>query len=630
MILKDLIERGYFPKELPPPYDTSDLAADITTILSSWNAIFENNTDISSPTFVLSSVTGESASQFRARKKVHRDNFIAKYNSSKASVYSISKGKLSRRFLQIPNPKHYSLLSEKIVSHWTDFETVFGLSEYSKSYPIPESSPMKRSVSTFSKSVAEFRNELLRTSIDKLIEVRIDISKFYPTIYTHSIAWSLVGKEKAKYYFKEKSQLDTLIASGDTDAALYKYAESVDIALRACQERQSIGIPIGPDTSHIIAELLACRIDKILQDKFSSIGLKACRYYDDYYLYVSTKDEADKVLKGLQLILSDFQLEINESKVRIREFPFAFEDEFTTTLFLFDFKKTNLTNSIKHYFSLIWAFVEKNPQKADWILKYSLRIFEFSTVKIPKESWKIFEDLLIKTALIEPATLDIITRILLTYKSFFDSLSLEKLTKLVNVIINEHCSVNHNFEISWALWIARTFEIKISEQSANKIIETRDSISNLILLDLINNTTLVEGLPNINELEAELLDDILFSENWLLAYEGVKKGWLVPAEPDLLENNLFFKLLKDNNIEFYKTTNQLITYKGKEEKPKITYSGVETILENILGPKNQSETDADVKADTENEVETEIQETETEITAADMNFSNLIHVISGF
>jgi hypothetical protein len=568
MNLNDLIERGYFPKELPPPFDTSDFSRNILTIISNWGTIFDINTNISSSAFVLTQLPGETPKQFKDRKKLHRDSFISKYNSSKASIYSISKGKLSRRLLQIPNPKHFSLLSEKIVSRWIEFENVYKSSDYSKSYPIPETLPNKRSVSTFSKSVSDFRNELLKTSVDKIIEIRVDISKFYPTIYTHSLAWALLGKEKAKFYFGERDNLDTLITSGDTDAELYKYAESVDIAIRACQERQSIGIPIGPDTSHMIAELLACRIDQVLKDKFSSIDLKACRYYDDYYLYVSTKDEADKVLKGLQLILSDFQLEINESKVKIREFPFAFEDEFTTKLFLFDFKKTNITNSLKHYFSLIWSFVEKNPNKADWILKYSLRIFEYSTIKIPKNSSKIFEDLLFKTALIEPAILDILTRILLTYQTYLDASSKVKLTNLVNLIINEHCPVHHNFEVSWVLWISKTFGIEIKEISANKIIETKDSVSNLILLDLIRTTTLVNESPLISELENILKDKILFTENWLLAYEAVKKGWLVPSDPNLIDTNLFFKLLKENNIEFYKSNKQLTVFKGKEDAPK--------------------------------------------------------------
>lgn len=73
-------------------------------------------------------------------------------------------------------------------------------------------------------------------------------------------------------------------------------------------------------------------------------------------------------------------------------------------------------------------------------------------------------------------------------------------------------------------------------------------------------------------------DDILFSENWLLAYEGIKKGWLTPVAPNLLEDNLFFKLLKDSNIEFYNTTNQLNPYQGKGQNnqtitPPITYEG---------------------------------------------------------
>lgn len=577
MTLKNLIERGYFPKELPPPFETSDLANNISSILTNWRTVFENNTLINTPTFVLTQVAGETPQQFRDRKKAHRVNFISKYSSSKATIFSISKGKLSRRFLQIPNPKHFSILSEKIVSRWAYYEAAFRLSDYSLSYPIPESSADKRSVSTYSKSVAEFRNSLLKISIDKLIEVRVDISKFYPTIYTHSIAWALLGKDKAKHYFKEKGNLETLIASGDMDAALYKYAESVDIDVRACQERQSIGIPIGPDTSHIIAEIVACRIDSILESRFSTIGLKACRYYDDYYLYVSSKDEADKVLKGLQLILSDFQLEINEAKVKIREFPFAFEDEFTTSLHSFDFKKTNQANSIKHYFSLIWAFAERNSKKTDWIFKYSLRVFEFSTEVIQKNSWKIFEDLIIKTALIEPAILDILTRVFLTYQIYLDTDSKEKLKRLVNVTITEHCPIKHNFEIAWALWIAKTFEIEIEEQSANDIIDTRDSISNLILLDLINNTSLVIGHPRIRDLEAELQDDILMTGNWLLAYEGVKKGWLTPLEANFLDNNSFFKILKDRDVQFYKQTKQLKTFKPKEEELAETYTGSQAI-----------------------------------------------------
>ena len=189
--------------------------------------------------------------------------------------------------------------------------------------------------------------------------------------------------------------MTALIAANDHDAKLYKLADDIDTSVRNCQERQSIGIPIGPDTSHIISELIACRIDSILQNEFSDIKLKGCRYHDDYDLYVSTRDEADRVLKGLQRILNDFQLEINESKVRIKEFPFAFEDKFTLIFNQFHFKETSLSNSIKYYFSLVWGLIDENSQRPDWIFKYALKIFELRTVTITKKSWKIFEDLLL-------------------------------------------------------------------------------------------------------------------------------------------------------------------------------------------------------------------------------------------
>lgn len=75
---------------------------------------------------------------------------------------------------------------------------------------------------------------------------------------------------------------------------------------------------------------------------------------------------------------------------------------------------------------------------------------------------------------------------------------------------------------------------------------------------------LVQGNPNFENIEAILQDDVLFSKNWLLAYESVKKGWLNPAENDLLENNGFFKILSDLDISFFNCELQLTTIPRRE------------------------------------------------------------------
>lgn len=556
------IDKGYLPKELPPPFYSSKLAKKLADVKSRWETFETNETNR-----LTINGTRETKGDWNRRK----DTFYSKYGSSKCCDFSISKGKLSRRVLKIPNPKHFIPVVGLICDKWSELNNIYSLSEYSTSFPVEESSPNKRAVKTKSSSVQALRDTVIETSINKLIQVKLDISKFYPTIYTHIISWSLLGKDLAKSHFKKsRSEIDALIAATDSNAILYRYADKLDTAIRACQDRQSIGIPIGPDTSHVIAELIACRIDDEFKKKFDSIAVEAVRYYDDYYIYVNTKDEADLVIKGLQKILNEFQLEINDKKVDVEEFPFSFENNWVTDLHRFEFKKTNQSNNLKHYFSIIWGIGARNSSRTDWIFKYALRTFEFGTIVINKESWKTFENLLIKTALIQPAVLDIVTRIFLTYDIFVDEDSKQKLKDLIEHVISMHSPINHNFETAWALWLAKSFKIEIKEDIANRIIETNDCASILILLCLAKVENLVEGNPNFNLIEIELKDDILFSEIWLLAYEAVKKGWLVPSDTNLIADNGFFQILSDLDIEFFDCSRQLKVYKiiDKDEKKK--------------------------------------------------------------
>ena len=62
-----------------------------------------------------------------------------------------------------------------------------------------------------------------------------------------------------------------------------------------------------------------------------------------------------------------------------------------------------------------------------------------------------------------------------------------------------------------------------------------------------------------------LTEDTFFSQLWLLAYEGLKKGWISSSTPNLIDNNHFFKILKDLDIEFYDSTKQLEAYRSKDK-----------------------------------------------------------------
>ena len=65
-----------------------------------------------------------------------------------------------------------------------------------------------------------------------------DVARFYPSIYTHSIPWAVNGKVAAKN--------DTRVQS----AAVF--GNRLDFIVRQGQDRQTVGIPVGPDVSRII------------------------------------------------------------------------------------------------------------------------------------------------------------------------------------------------------------------------------------------------------------------------------------------------------------------------------------------------------------------------------------------
>ena len=98
--------------------------------------------------------------------------------------------------------------------------------------------------------------------------VKTDVARFYPSIYTLAIAWSLVEKAFAK-------------ANHHSAAFKASFANNLDKAVGSGQEGQTIGIPIGPDTSRIISELIAVEVEQIAKSYIPDLDQRAVRYVDD-------------------------------------------------------------------------------------------------------------------------------------------------------------------------------------------------------------------------------------------------------------------------------------------------------------------------------------------------------------
>jgi hypothetical protein len=73
-----------------------------------------------------------------------------------------------------------------------------------------------------------------------------------------------------------------------------------------------MGIPIGPDTSFIIAEVVLAVCDAELQRRIP--GLSGVRWLDDWELATPERADADQLLATLQQILLDVELRLNPRK----------------------------------------------------------------------------------------------------------------------------------------------------------------------------------------------------------------------------------------------------------------------------------------------------------------------------
>lgn len=469
--------------------------------------------------------------------------------------YTIPKGQFSRRLLQIPHPTSYIKLVDHICDNYELLETHFEQSKYSQSKIFDNkragsnvSNSENRALQTNYDTVNDWKEQILLESYDYLVELKIDIANFYPTIYTHSLAWALLTRETAKKMHNAKisKKLDHELFSTE-EKKLYEFADLLDKYTRYLQDNQSTGIPVGPDTSHILAEIITTHIDFQLSKEFNN--LKAFRYIDDYYVYVNSIDEAQRILVFFEKIFSDFQLSINESKVKIQHFPFGFLDSWVKEIHDVQIED-DCSASIKQYFNTLFTLVQANPQFSSTIFTYGMRTFERRTTIIKDENWLIFESLLLKSLLIESSLLEIASRVFETYKAL---LSKDKINIVLVKILDQHSALNHHYEVSWVLWIFIQLRIELPYKYVDIIIGNHDTISILILLHL-NELELVEnGISLIQRNNIlEYLD--IQKNNWILQYEAIEvKKWLIGK----------------HNPEYDSYLKQEITFYDKNAKIKI-------------------------------------------------------------
>jgi hypothetical protein len=525
---KRLLAKGYFPSQLPPCFTTKDLGNHYQNLYDEW---------------------------LKIQPEPKQGAKTPKAPSSKPELFSVARVGHKRRVMSLTNPIAQTFLAKHISENWGAIVNHYRQSPLSSSHPrfLPKG---ERAITIPSMQLL-YERKVLRAAGYRYM-LRTDISRFFPTIYTHSVPWAVHGKAISKRNRKYIPRY---------------FGNILDLSLRQCQEEQTFGLPIGPDTSHIIAELIATSVDLEMKKrlKYMPAGF---RYVDDYFMFFASAAEADAALAALIRALKDFELQINFEKTITCAVIEISDDYWTHQLRSFEIAQggRKQASDIHHFFELSKELAKRNSDES--VMAYALK--KASSVLIKKENWKHFEAHLCQVALAFPNTLQIVARIFSTYLGAGYKLSLKTIARMLNSVIEDHSQLGHHSEVIWALWMLKELDIPISDSNIERISDMHSSVCALVLLDLHQKGKLGKA-PKMTYWKHAESKEALYGDLWLLSYEAGVRSWGGFKNTHVLAHD-YFSLLQARSIRFYDDSAKL---------PPIFHVKKEVLAERNLEDENK-------------------------------------------
>ena len=363
--------------------------------------------------------------------------------------------------------------------------------------------------------------------------LKADVTNCYPSVYTHSISWALHTKAKAK-------------ANRRTSGLL---GNEIDKLVRDGLHGQTMGIPIGPDTSFVIAEMLLSSVDEAFCSmlKKGKLNIDGHRSYDDFEFGFASRADAESAAAHLQHAMNEYELQLNANKTAIIELPVPLEPTWVSEIRMFRFSNKPSFWDINRYFDR--AFELSTLHSDSNILKYTFQ--RLRSVEVSANVWTLLENHLLQCAMVEPSSLPAVVDHLHYYKDQGFPLNLSRIKNVFNILMKLHAPLSHGSEVAWALWGCLLFQLSISKDMSAALIGMEDPFVSLLLLHAQDMGLTKKKIGNSQWRKFSNIKS-LREEMWPLAYEANIQGWIT-TKSDYVSKDSTFGVLKSNIVSFYDT-----------------------------------------------------------------------------
>ena len=426
----------------------------------------------------------------------------------------------SPRPLGIPTPMSYQQLCSCLRDNWVELQRYFEQTTDNQTHKVSRIHIRKLFDKNylFEMNYSNWRidpcpNEDLL--IDKYYMVTADISKCFPSIYTHSVPWALVGKNEAKNS-KRKG-----------------WFNKIGHFLQNIKHGETHGLIIGPHALNLISEIVLCKIDeKLVVKRWAYI-----RNIDDYTCYVKSEQEARAFLADLQTELREFDLSLNHKKTIIKELPLAAIENWVRKINSINivtiYGKVDY-NSCRAYLDYAIEIAKKQGDDLA-VLKYAIK--KISGLELTDNAKMYMQKTIFHLCLIYPYLISLLETYVFT--------PCETATQDIQQISNKLYDMGINCRIfeasSYALYFSVKYAFLLADVDVTSIINSKDCVFQLLgykYFSLHNNKSAIKELKNHANKLLKNEDDL--NRNWLFVYEVLPQSSLKEDWKPLKKANISF------------------------------------------------------------------------------------------
>lgn len=425
-----------------------------------------------------------------------------KFNEVNYTLLLNKNGLYDWRPIQIVHPLLYVDLVKLITeeSSWEYIKSRFELFRSDErisciSIPIESESNESDKAETIHNWWENLEQASIKYALDYKYCTKVDVTNCYGSLYTHTIAWAVCGKEQAKK--NRKSGL----------------GNKIDGKIMEMQNGQTNGIPQGGPLFDFIAEMVLGYSDSLLSKQLTKEEFKVIRYRDDYRVFTHDKETSGKVIKQLSEILADLNMHFNNSKTEVTEDIIGsaikkdklFWTKMRQLIQQKSGKKVNYFLGIQKHLLLIYELAKKFPNTGSVAVALTEFYSRIKKEKIGKDYVQLVS-IVVNIMVLSPKS---IVQEVAVLSEIFNKLPKEEISKvpsIVNKTLKKFDNIpNTGYVEIWLqrLSIAVGKENTFSERICNKILNPE--------INIWNSEWLKSGWSENNIIDKKELNNITLS-----------------------------------------------------------------------------------------------------------------------